>query len=126
MNHVQLLSRDSPTRDCRRCGFQGTACFSKFIFLSFHFPLRSPQRLARTPLFQVKSSTSLSAKSPSVPFLEAPANLEGMVGNKGFDPAGFSNYIDTKWLREAELKHGRVCMLATLGFVFAEISPLPG
>ena len=26
-----------------------------------------------------------------------------------------------KWLREAELKHGRICMLATFGYVFADI-----
>lgn len=44
----------------------------------------------------------------------------------GFDPLGFSNWIDVKWLREAELKHGRICMLATLGFVASEFVQLPG
>jgi hypothetical protein len=29
----------------------------------------------------------------------------------------FSNYFDLKWLREAELKHGRICMLGCLGFI---------
>jgi len=44
-----------------------------------------------------------------------------MVGNKGFDPAGFAK--DTQTLnqyREAELKHGRLAMLAALGWPVAE------
>lgn len=73
-----------------------------------------------------KISTSLNAKSKAVPFLEASPVLEGMVGDKGFDPVGFSNFIDIKWLREAELKHGRVCMLAVVGFVATEWLVLPG
>ena len=30
---------------------------------------------------------------------------------------GFSLAFDIRWLREAELKHGRVCMLATVGWI---------
>jgi hypothetical protein len=41
------------------------------------------------------------------------------------DPVGFSSidgeYINLKWMREAELKHGRICMLATLGWVMVDI-----
>ena len=40
-----------------------------------------------------------------------------MVGNVEFDPIGFSDYNDVKWMREAELKHGRVCMLAVVGWL---------
>jgi hypothetical protein len=39
---------------------------------------------------------------------------------------GFSNWIDIKFLQEAELKHGRVAMLGFLGFVFSEFVKLPG
>jgi hypothetical protein len=108
------------------------------------------------------STTSLNAKSKSVPFLEQPAKLDGsMAGDVGFDPAGFLdmkrfkytkgtdgkmfagwtedidwaenvvpeaammwNDVDTRtpvttlqWMREAELKHGRICMLAVLGWI---------
>ena len=44
----------------------------------------------------------------------------------GFDPLGFSNLIDVRWLREAELKHGRICMLAVVGFVASGFVQLPG
>ena len=43
-------------------------------------------------------------KSKSVPFLSAPANLNGMIGDKGFDPVGFSDFLDVRWLREAGKK----------------------
>lgn len=64
--------------------------------------------------------------SKSMPFLEAPPNLDGYVGNVGFDPLGFSNYFDMKWLRESEIKHCRVAMLATTGFVIQQFITLPG
>lgn len=70
--------------------------------------------------------TSLHARSKSVPFLEEPKNLEGLVGNKGFDPLGFSDVLDPRYLREAELKHGRIAMLATVGFIATEFIHLPG
>jgi len=40
-----------------------------------------------------------------------------------FDPAGFSTDVDEAkllYFREAELKHGRICMSASLGFLVAE------
>lgn len=74
----------------------------------------------------VKTSTSLSAMSKSVPFLVAPKNLKGYVGDVGFDPLAFSDFFDIKWLREAEIKHGRASMLATLGFVTTQYVSLPG
>nr|7Y5E_22 Chain 22, Chlorophyll a-b binding protein of LHCII type III, chloroplastic [Porphyridium purpureum]7Y5E_2N Chain 2N, Chlorophyll a-b binding protein of LHCII type III, chloroplastic [Porphyridium purpureum]7Y7A_27 Chain 27, Chlorophyll a-b binding protein of LHCII type III, chloroplastic [Porphyridium purpureum]7Y7A_2o Chain 2o, Chlorophyll a-b binding protein of LHCII type III, chloroplastic [Porphyridium purpureum] len=56
------------------------------------------------------------------PFLEAPAKLDGtLVGDVGFDPLGLSATLDVKYLRAAELKHGRIAMLAALGFVVQEI-----
>jgi light-harvesting complex I chlorophyll a/b binding protein 1 len=49
-----------------------------------------------------------------------------ILNNIGFDPAGFSNLIDVRWLREAELKHCRICMLAVVGWVATEFVKLPG
>jgi len=66
------------------------------------------------------AAVSCAAKpvSRSLPFLPKPKNLDGWVGCEAeFDPLGFSETFDIKWLREAEIKHGRVSMLATVGFV---------
>jgi len=38
-------------------------------------------------------------------------------GNKVFDPLNLASKYDVNWLREAELKHGRVTMLAIVGFL---------
>ncbi|EJK72728.1 hypothetical protein THAOC_05708 [Thalassiosira oceanica] len=75
-----------------------------------------------------RAASSLSAeKSQSIPFLPSPPNLEGYVGNVGFDPLGISNYFPMDYLREAELKHGRMCQLAWLGYVAVDIGlRLPG
>ena len=43
--------------------------------------------------------------------------LYNKQGNAEFDPIGFSEYYDVKFLREAELKHGRVSMLAVVGWL---------
>lgn len=77
-----------------------------------------------------RASTSLNAKmSEALPFLPYPENLEGYVGDVGFDPLRFSDFAPMDFLREAELKHGRMCMLAWSGFVAvdlgARIYPLP-
>merc|ERR1711966_52860 len=68
-----------------------------------------------------------AGKSKAMPFLSQPEGLDGsMAGDVGFDPLGFSSYIDVKWLREAELKHGRICMLAWTGCIVQEVIHLPG
>ncbi|CEM15583.1 unnamed protein product [Vitrella brassicaformis CCMP3155] len=65
--------------------------------------------------------------SKSIPFMPRPYRLDGtMAADDGFDPFGFSNWLDLRWAREAEIKHGRLCMLATVGYIFAEYFKLPG
>uniref|UniRef100_A0A7S4SF63 Uncharacterized protein n=1 Tax=Alexandrium monilatum TaxID=311494 RepID=A0A7S4SF63_9DINO len=69
--------------------------------------------------------TSFCAKpemSPSVPFLNYPEVLDGWVGGeKGFDPLNVTDALPVYLVREAELKHGRVCMLATLGWIATDL-----
>lgn len=54
-----------------------------------------------------------------------------MAGDNGFDPLGLSEInavgIDLYWLREAEIKHCRLCMMAVAGFLWVELfGPAPG
>jgi len=49
-------------------------------------------------------------------------SVDSMIGKysiKGtvYDPLDLASKYDVNWLREAELKHGRVCMLAVAGFL---------
>lgn len=66
----------------------------------------------------VAKGPSMQAMSEAIPFLPKPKNIDdSMAGYSGFDPMGFSDYYDVKYLREAEIKHGRICMLAVVGMV---------
>ena len=53
----------------------------------------------------------------------APAILDGtLAGDVGFDPLGFSKSNKTLyWMREAEIKHGRLAMLASVGWPLSEL-----
>lgn len=66
----------------------------------------------------------------ALPWAPRPKNLDGtLTGDVGFDPAGFSDRISSieelYRFREAELKHGRVCMLAVTGMLFQEVYSWP-
>jgi len=88
-----------------------------------------------------KMPLALNARSKSVPFLEQPAALDGkLAGDVGFDPLDLSGkWLDKdwsqqvvpdiwpevasrtpittiEWMRESELEHGRLAMLAVLGW----------
>merc|ERR1719203_585122 len=84
-----------------------------------------------------------SARAP-VPSTVLGEFADGMVGAEGaepmplrwgddktsanFDPVGFSERAPEwlPWFREAELKHGRISMLACLGLVVPEFIRVPG
>lgn len=78
-----------------------------------------------------KSVTALNAeKSPALPFLPYPENCKGYVGeDAGFDPFRFSDFVPMDFLREAEIKHCRMCMLAYVGFIAVDwglaVYPVP-
>jgi hypothetical protein len=88
-----------------------TILFISMITLSMGF----------VPLTTVNNNNALKMAvngfSESVPFLKAPKNLEGLNGGVEFDPLGISDYVSVKWLRESELKHGRIAMLAVVGWL---------
>mmetsp|Transcript_16768 Transcript_16768/g.45168 ORF Transcript_16768/g.45168 Transcript_16768/m.45168 type:complete len:222 (-) Transcript_16768:332-997(-) len=70
--------------------------------------------------------TAVGKNSAAIPFLSRPEKLDGsMIGDVGFDPFGLSTidgeYINLNWMREAELKHGRIAMLATAGWIAVDL-----
>ena len=89
----------------------------------------------RSTLVQEEAAVAAEPAAPvyvaskSLPFLEQPPNLVGYVGDVGFDPFRFSDFLPVDFLREAELKHGRMCQLALVGFAAVDLGfhiyPLP-
>ena len=50
-----------------------------------------------------------------------------MIGDAGFDPLRLAEVqVDLNYARGAEIKHGRIAMLAVVGFVVQEYVQLPG
>lgn len=92
-----------------------------------HCGLRSRLRTARAPRILPTHITNARAQRK---LLHSPACVTlrtGLPGNLGpagdFDPAGFlegKSELEVYRYREAELTHGRVSMLASLGFIVQE------
>eukprot|EP00597_Dinobryon_sp_UTEXLB2267_P019430 CAMPEP_0201099368 /NCGR_PEP_ID=MMETSP0812-20130820/8358_1 /ASSEMBLY_ACC=CAM_ASM_000668 /TAXON_ID=98059 /ORGANISM="Dinobryon sp., Strain UTEXLB2267" /LENGTH=192 /DNA_ID=CAMNT_0047355233 /DNA_START=78 /DNA_END=656 /DNA_ORIENTATION=- len=74
--------------------------------------------------------TSNAGRSVTSLKMSFAGGLPGAAGPeiKNFDPLKFSEKSPewVPWFRESELKHGRICMLATLGYIVADFVKLPG
>lgn len=79
----------------------------------------------RAPKSHTPVSSSLNAvKAKWLPFgINAPKLLDGTLpGDVGFDPLGFAKSEKTLyWMRDAEVKHGRLAMLAAVGWPISEL-----
>jgi hypothetical protein len=96
---------------------------------------------------QIKSVSTYSGgtiPSTALPFENAPDTLDGSLpGDVGFDPCFLSTKADLMatyynrivetdgisgltWYREAELMHGRIAMLAVVGFIVPGFYTFPG
>merc|ERR1719343_475712 len=106
-------------------------CFGSFIaFLAtgmteaFQSYTLSPTKESSSSLYSAEApKPPKTVYSKSLPFLERPAALDGTyAGDVGFDPLNFAK--DKRWLfnmREAELKHARLAMLAAAGWPLSEL-----
>lgn len=57
-----------------------------------------------------------------MPFLPYPEACKGYIGEDiGFDPLGISSYFPMDYLRESELKHGRIAMAAVVGWIAVDL-----
>merc|ERR1719517_263527 len=88
---------------------------------SFHGVASVPSRVQPTMLFGAKASAP--KKAPAFAY-GLPGNFNALGGSElNWDPLGFldgKDKLEGYRLREAELTHGRVAMLASLGFLVQE------
>ena len=65
--------------------------------------------------------------SEALPFQPKPSVLDGtLAGDAGFDPFGFANSKESLLqLRESEIKHARIAMLAAVGWPLSELWDKP-
>ncbi|CAM9958621.1 unnamed protein product [Discosporangium mesarthrocarpum] len=84
--------------------------------------------MAPTPLRSAAGLTAPAKSSLSMSSVDDMIGVSYEVGDKVFDPLGLAelhkvnNFVNPhpKWLREAEIKHGRICMLAFVGIAVAQ------
>jgi light-harvesting complex I chlorophyll a/b binding protein 4 len=86
---------------------------------------------AFAPAQQGASSSALKEFANGMVGSEGPEPMPFTSGSRTsveFDPCGFAERAPEwlPWFREAELKHGRAAMLATVGFVVPEFVRIPG
>jgi len=75
------------------------------------------------PIVPGAAASRASVQMVSVDEMYGKYAIKGTV----YDPLGLADKYDLNWLREAEIKHGRVCMLAFLGFITNDAGiKLPG
>lgn len=82
----------------------------------------APAQVARTNTAVNAMADMVGGEGPEpMPFAPSQTSVN-------FDPAGFAERSPEwlPWFREAELKHGRAAMLATVGFLVPEFIRIPG
>jgi hypothetical protein len=80
-------------------------------------PRPSPKPLYHATPAHSRRSDIVMAETGDVTKMVGTYQYKDSKGNKIFDPLNLASKYDVNWLREAELKHGRVTMLATVGFL---------
>ncbi|CAM9777687.1 unnamed protein product [Ectocarpus sp. 4 AP-2014] len=127
---MKVISTVGAGLACASCAsaFVAPSSFSRVISTSpaASKALRMTEEVAAEPEEAPEPVPPAPAMSASIPFLTQPDNLEGMVGNVGFDPFGLATIFPAKFMRESEIKHGRIAMLAVVGWLVSEVVHLPG
>lgn len=79
---------------------------------------------ASEPVYKTSSGQMLDFQpkmSQAIPFIETPPHLDGtMIGDRGLDPFNMGADGRLERMREAEIKHARLAMLAAAGWPLSE------
>merc|ERR1719199_900126 len=75
-----------------------------------------------------RAATALKAADEVFDYSSIAGGESGLGGRYDFDPMNFAGRYPgmVPWFREAELKHGRMCMLASIGMVVPAFVRVPG
>ena len=125
------MSKDSSVKDMLRVPWRTSA-------IPEPPPVPAPATTKQEPAVRPASSTkadkdraepnefAMMALKAGALKQSSPLIMSQMAGNKGFDPLGFATSPDLLLqYREAELKHARLAMLASLGWVMSELLHTP-
>merc|ERR1719390_425665 len=101
---------------------KGVAVLSALASAAAFAPIATVPRTQRTgPSMQLYKDGKLQGQGFNcIPIFPRPAYLDGTIpGDMGFDPLGIGSWdvLNMNFLREAEIKHGRVAMLAFAGIM---------
>jgi len=115
-----------------------TLSWSRVAAPPCHLHPRGEQKSILALALLVASASAFAPVAPAAAVKAAPkmAVIDSYVGAEGaipgkpyfFDPMNFAESYPgaVPWFREAELKHGRVCMLAVVGMIVPHFITLPG
>ena len=75
-----------------------------------------------------RAATALKAADEVFDYSSIAGGESGLGGRYDFDPMNFAGRYPgmVPWFREAQLKHGRMCMLASIGMVVPAFVRVPG
>mmetsp|Transcript_45346 Transcript_45346/g.142175 ORF Transcript_45346/g.142175 Transcript_45346/m.142175 type:complete len:238 (+) Transcript_45346:344-1057(+) len=97
------------------------------------------RRCSPSPPSKLSMARPDQDRSVALPWVDRPEGLDGsLIGDVGFDPFGYTKFEQQSflvggksipnlaWYREAEIAHGRVSMLAVIGYFFPSFAHFPG
>jgi len=127
-----LRAAAAPAAQAAWAGASG-ACAAAAAVVSATVGAALVRRNSRVASQAARRELAVAYEESGVNLVDNGKFAQGLIGSEGvwgpyeFDPLGFSKYTElVPWFREAELKHGRICMLAWLGMVVPDFLRVPG
>ena len=122
MAPVELRSLPEAFRSRLPAATRWKRCLNRWAWLRCR-----PARPPRTGAWP-RAATARKAADEVFDYSSIAGGESGLGGRYDFDPMNFAGRYPgmVPWFREAELKHGRMCMLASIGMVVPAFVRVPG